>query len=75
MQLRVLLLRLLLQRVEVGAVGASFCAVCIAVRLELMGTMCGFHRANGLLGSFFQLMCAFHADIIILAFPDFPVRR
>ena len=75
LQLRVLLLRLLLQRIEVGAVGTSFCAVCIAVRLELVGPMRSFHRADGLLGGFLQLMCALHADVIILAFPDFPVRR
>ena len=75
MQLRVLLLRLLLQRVEVGAVGARFGTVCVAVRLELMGPMCGFCDTDSLLGSFFQLMCALYADVIILAFPDFPVRR
>ena len=75
LQLRVLLLRLLLQRVEVGAVGARFGTVCVAVRLELMGPMCGFCDTDSLLGSFFQLMCALYADVIILAFPDFPVRR
>ena len=66
LQLRILLLCLLLQRVKVGAVGASFCAVGTAVRLELVGAVCSFHRADGLLGSFFQLMCALHADVIIL---------
>ena len=75
MQLRILLLCLLLQRVKVGAVGASFCAVGAAVRLELVGAVRSFHRADGLLGSFFQLMCALHADVIILAFLDFPVHR
>ena len=75
LQFRVLLLRLLLQRVEVGAVGACFCAVSIAIRLELVEPMRGFCDTDSLLGSFFQLMCAFYADIIILAFPDFPVRR
>ena len=66
LKLRILLLRLLLQRVKVGAVGASFCAVGAAVRLELVGAVRSFHRADGLLGSFFQLMCALHADVIIL---------
>ena len=53
LQLRILLLRLLLQRVKVGAVGTSFCAVGIAVGLELVGPMCSFYGTDGLLGGFF----------------------
>ena len=75
MQLWILLLRLLLQRVEVGTVGASFCAVCIAVRLELVGPVRGFHGADGLLGSFFQLMYALHADVIILMLRNLSMYR
>ena len=66
LQFRALLLCLLLQRVKVGAVGASVCAVGAAVRLELVGPVRGFCGTDGLLGGFFQLMCALHADVIIL---------
>ena len=74
LQLRVLLC-LLLQRVKVGAVGANFRAVGAAVRLELVGAVRSFHGADGLLGSFFQLMCALYADVIILMLCNLPVHR
>ena len=70
-----MLLCLLLQRVKVGAVGASFCAVGAAVRLELVGAVCSFHGADGLLGSFFQLMYALHADVIILMLRNLSMYR
>ena len=75
MQLRVLLLRLLLQCVEVGTVGAGFRTVCIAVWLELIGPVRSFHRTDGLLGSFFQLMYALHADVIILMLRNLSMYR
>ena len=69
-----MLLGLFIQRTDIGFVCFYLGMSRRTVRLELMGTVCGFKCPHTALGNFFQFMSTLHAHIILLGLPDFAVR-
>ena len=69
------MLCLLVQGFQIGFICHRFCVSCVAIGLELVGTMCGISHPHAALGNFLDFVSTFHTDIIFLGLSDFPVSH
>lgn len=67
-------LRFLLERINICLFQPGFRSGGSTVGFELMGTMGGLYQPPAALGCALQLVCGFHAHIIVLALLDFPME-